>query len=80
MNAACLGVIDSKLMHGRAEGPGNAVILTNGTVSNQQFTNLPMITDTTLINNIIDNPAGYYFNAHSEANPNGAVRGQLVRE
>ena len=60
--------------------PGNAVILTNGSVSNQQFTNLPMITDTTLINNIIDNPAGFYFNAHSEANPNGAVRGQLVRE
>ncbi|MFP5298601.1 MAG: phosphoribosylformylglycinamidine synthase subunit PurL, partial [Actinomycetota bacterium] len=27
VNVACLGVIDSKLMHGRAEGPGNKVIL-----------------------------------------------------
>ncbi len=27
VNAACLGVIETKLMHGRAEGPGNLVIL-----------------------------------------------------
>jgi phosphoribosylformylglycinamidine synthase len=27
VNVACLGVIDSKLMNGRAEGPGNQVIL-----------------------------------------------------
>ncbi len=27
VNVACLGVIEKKLMHGRAEGPGNAVVL-----------------------------------------------------
>jgi phosphoribosylformylglycinamidine synthase len=27
VNVACLGVIDTKLMHGRAEGPGNLAIL-----------------------------------------------------
>ena len=27
VNVACLGVIETKLMHGRAEGPGNVVIL-----------------------------------------------------
>ncbi|MEA2499493.1 MAG: phosphoribosylformylglycinamidine synthase subunit PurL, partial [Actinomycetota bacterium] len=27
VNVACLGVIETKLMHGRAEGPGNQVIL-----------------------------------------------------
>jgi hypothetical protein len=28
---------------------------------------------------IINNPAGFYFNVHSALNPPGAVRGQLVR-
>ena len=31
------------------------------------------------LNAIIANPAGFYFNAHTSANPGGAVRGQLVR-
>lgn len=29
---------------------------------------------------IINNPAGFYFNVHSSANPGGVVRGQLVRQ
>lgn len=32
-----------------------------------------------VINQIIANPAAFYFNVHSSANPGGAVRGQLVR-
>lgn len=32
-----------------------------------------------LANQIIANPAGFYFNAHSSLNPGGVVRGQLVR-
>jgi filamentous hemagglutinin family protein len=28
---------------------------------------------------IINNPAGYYFNAHSAINTGGVVRGQLVK-
>lgn len=31
-------------------------------------------------NNIIGNPAGFYFNVHSTMNPGGVVRGQLVRQ
>jgi len=30
-------------------------------------------------NQIINNPAGFYFNVHTATNPGGAVRGQLVR-
>jgi hypothetical protein len=30
-------------------------------------------------NQIIANPAGYYFNVHTALNPAGAIRGQLVR-
>lgn len=29
---------------------------------------------------IIDNPAGFYFNVHSALNPGGVARGQLVRQ
>jgi hypothetical protein len=28
---------------------------------------------------IINNPAGFYFNVHTQLNPGGAARGQLVR-
>jgi hypothetical protein len=28
---------------------------------------------------IVANPSGFYFNVHTPSNPNGAVRGQLVR-
>ena len=38
------------------------------------------LTDVTVINNIIANPAGFYFNVHSTLNPGGVVRGQLVRQ
>lgn len=31
-------------------------------------------------NNIINNPAGFYFNMHTVANPGGVARGQLVKQ
>ena len=32
-----------------------------------------------LANQIINNPAGFYFNCHTALNPGGVVRGQLVK-
>jgi hypothetical protein len=49
----------------------------NGTAT-LTFNNLNV--DVTVANNIIANPAGFYFNVHSTLNPGGVVRGQLVRQ
>lgn len=35
--------------------------------------------DPAIVNVIINNPAGFYFNVHSTLNPGGVVRGQLVK-
>ena len=65
--------------------PANPVVLTSGSVTNHAFTERPVVNaqgqpDTALINNILNNPANFYFNAHTALNPPGAVRGQLVRQ
>jgi hypothetical protein len=59
--------------------PANAVTLASDGTGTLTFSNVPM---TTLadVNAVIANPAGYYFNVHTNLNPGGAVRGQLVRQ
>jgi hypothetical protein len=57
--------------------PATAVTLADGSGS-LNFTNVNVSqVDAQAITN---NPAGYYFNAHTPANPAGAVRGQLVKQ
>ena len=51
------------------------ILLSDGT-ANLSLTATVTQTDAT---NIYNNPAGYYFNVHTPANPGGAVRGQLAR-
>ena len=57
--------------------PGSPVNMPNGTGA---FT----LTQTGLTQDqatqIVNNPAGFYFNVHTPVNPNGAIRGQLVRQ
>ncbi|HJR60633.1 MAG TPA: CHRD domain-containing protein [Vicinamibacterales bacterium] len=65
--------------------PGTAISLASGGVTNQTFSNVAVVNsagapDPALVNAIINNPAGFYFNAHTVLNPGGAVRGQLVRQ
>jgi CHRD domain len=50
--------------------------LTNGAGS---FTKSNINVDAALATRIIANPAGFYFNVHSQANGPGVIRGQLVR-
>jgi hypothetical protein len=55
---------------------GQVSIGANGTGS---FTSTATGQDAALLQAIINNPAGFYFNAHSTLNPGGVVRGQLVK-
>lgn len=59
--------------------PTNSITLTSGSVTNQAFTAIS-VTNADLVNEILNNPAGFYFNAHAALNGGGAVRGQLVRQ
>jgi hypothetical protein len=56
---------------------GQVVLSSTGTGS---FTSVATGQDAALLQAIINNPAGYYFNAHSTINAGGVVRGQLVRQ
>ncbi len=56
--------------------PTNNVPLVNGSAS---FTRSNLTVATDVRDRILANPAGFYFNVHSNLNPSGIVRGQLVR-
>ena len=56
-----------------------AIPLSNGGITGRRFENIS-VTDVNLINSILNNPNGFYFNAHTQANPSGVVRGQLVKQ
>jgi len=76
-------------IHAAASGVNGAVVINSGLTAGQtvltngsgSFTasNL-VITPVDLANQILANPAGFYFNVHSTLNPGGVARGQLVRQ
>jgi len=57
--------------------PATAIPIVNGgaTLTFNDITVEPGVAE-----DIIDNPAGFYFNVHSALNPGGVARGQLVRQ
>ena len=57
--------------------------LTTGSISNQTFSNAsaqPNLDPVAIVNSMIANPSGWYFNAHSTRHGGGVVRGQLVKQ
>jgi hypothetical protein len=52
------------------------VALVNGAAT---FTRNAIATQPEVAQRILNDPSGFYFNVHSALNPNGVVRGQLVR-
>lgn len=55
----------------------NPIALTTGATT---FSKADITVDPALAQQIIDDPAGYYVNIHSAANPGGVVRGQLTKQ
>jgi hypothetical protein len=53
------------------------IVLANGSTT---FVRNGITLDAAVAQGIINNPAGYYFNVHTTANPGGAARGQLVAQ
>ena len=43
------------------------------------FTKVAAGQDAAVVQGIVNNPAGFYFNVHSTLNGGGVVRGQLVK-
>jgi hypothetical protein len=58
--------------------PGDPVTLTDGSGSFTRTVTVPS-TAFPVVNEILANPAAFYFNSHSLLNPGGVVRGQLAR-
>jgi hypothetical protein len=44
-----------------------------------EFSATDIAVDPSIVQGMINNPAGYYFNVHSPLNPGGFARGQLIR-
>jgi hypothetical protein len=57
---------------------GTAIVIGANGSGTLTFNNVTV--SATDINNIVANPAGFYFNVHSTLHPGGVVRGQLVRQ
>src|SRR5262249_60282161 len=57
--------------------PASPLTVVGGSV---QFTRTNLAVPTDVRDRILANPAGFYFNVHSNLNPGGVVRGQLVRQ
>jgi hypothetical protein len=75
IHAAPAGVVGSVVMNSNITAGQN--VLTNGsgsfTAANLSFSSVD------IANQLLANPANFYFNVHSTLNPNGVARGQLVR-
>ena len=75
-------------IHPGAAGVNGGVIVNTGVVAASpvtqadgvmSFTATGITVTPALLNSIVNNPAGFYFNVHSPTNPGGVARGQLNR-
>ena len=75
-------------IHPGAAGVNGGVIVNTGVVAGSpvtqsdgvmSFTSAPVSVPAALLQSIVSNPAGFYFNVHSPTNSGGVARGQLNR-
>ena len=80
--------INAAHIHPGATGINGGVLISTGLAAGQvvltggsgSFTRVVTGVDAAQTQNIINNPAGFYFNVHSTVNPGGVARGQLVKQ
>ena len=60
--------------------PANPLTVVNGSVLFSKSGIIPSTDAAGIVSRLLANPAGFYFNVHSNLNPGGVVRGQLVRQ
>jgi hypothetical protein len=74
-------------IHTGAAGVNGAVVVNSGISAGQNvlangsgsFTAANLTVDPAIAQQILNNPAAFYFNVHSATNPGGVARGQLTR-
>ena len=79
--------INAAHIHNAPAGTNSGVVVSSGITTGQNvlatgsgsFTAANLSVDAALANQILANPAGFYFNVHSSLNAGGVARGQLVR-
>ena len=57
---------------------GPPVVTLSAPIDDDDSDDCDVVADAVL-DEIVDNPAGFYVNVHTADYPNGAIRGQLVR-
>jgi len=70
-----LGKVSMAHVHSGAAGADGPPVLTISVVSDECIAAEPAV-----LQPIVDNPAGYYINIHTDEFPKGAVRGQLSKK
>lgn len=60
--------------------PANPVPVVNGSGSFSKSGIIPSTDAAGIVSRLLANPSSFYFNVHSNLNPGGVVRGQLVRQ
>lgn len=73
LDAAALNLDPIVADHIHSAATGNPVIDFGGNLNG-----CIDVADATLLNNIVTNPGGYYFNIHTQPHPAGAIRGTLA--
>ena len=71
----CANSCNGSIVVNTTLAPGD-VTISNGVAS---FTKANISADPAVVQRILNNPAGFYFNVHSTLNPGGFARGQLQR-
>jgi hypothetical protein len=81
--------INAAHIHPGAVGVNGGVLVSTTLVAGEvvlnasgggSFTRTQSSLDPAVAQNIINNPAGFYFNVHTQAFPQGVMRGQLVKQ